>query len=109
MLWKYLKTIGIDYSPIWEETKDLIVKTIFCGHNIMKSSFEENVKSNYNCYKLFGVDVLIDDNLKPWLLEVNNFPAMNHKTVDRRVNEPMIAEMFNIVGFHLTETIDVKR
>jgi len=109
MLWKYLETIGINYSTIWEEIKDLIVKTIFCGHQAMKSAFMDNVQSNYNCYKLFGFDVLIDDTLKPWLLEVNNFPAMNHKTIDRHVNEPMIAEMLNIVGFHITETIDVKR
>ena len=28
------------------------------------------MKSEYNCYKLFGFDVFIDQDLKPWIIEV---------------------------------------
>ena len=50
--------------------------------------------------------VLLDENLKPWLMEVNSFPGFVDEPLDNTVNEPMIAEMFNIVGFHLTEPLD---
>ena len=32
--------------------------------------------NDYNCYKLLGFDVMLDEDLKPWLLEVNSFPSM---------------------------------
>ena len=109
MLWKHLEKEGINQLPIWEEIKDIVVKTILCGHLPIKTAFEAEVNSDYNCYKLFGFDVLLDESLKPWLLEVNNFPTLNHKSLDRHVNEVMIAEMFNILGFHITEPINDKK
>ena len=109
MLWRYLEGEKIDYAPIWEEIKDIIVKTILSGYNSMKTMFDEDVSSDYNCYKLFGFDVMLDKSLKPWLLEVNNFPTLNHKSLDRHVNESMITEILNIVGFHITAPINDKK
>jgi D-alanine-D-alanine ligase-like ATP-grasp enzyme len=28
-------------------------------------------------YQIFGFDILIDEKLKAWLLEVNDYPSMN--------------------------------
>ena len=56
-----------------------------------------------------GVDILVDVKLKPWLLELNNFPSMEKASLDRYVNDPMIAEMFNVVGFHYTGKPNTKQ
>lgn len=30
-----------------------------------------------DCFQIIGVDVFIDNDLKPWVLEVNDSPSMN--------------------------------
>ena len=81
------------------------MKTVLCGHEHIKTEVDNKINSDYNCYKLFGFDILYDENLKPWLIEVNNIPSLFNNTIDSFVNEPMIQEMFNIVGFHIETSL----
>ena len=70
-LWKYLEEeLGLDWRPVWEATKDVCVKTVLSGQEQMKTVADEQIQSDYNCYKLWGFDVFLDQDLKPWLLEV---------------------------------------
>ncbi|KAF5909576.1 tubulin polyglutamylase TTLL5 isoform X1, partial [Clarias magur] len=49
---------------------------------------------------LYGFDVLIDSNLKPWLLEVNLSPSLACDTpLDLKIKASMISDMFSLVGF----------
>lgn len=107
-LWKYLECEGFDHLKVVEEIKIVVIKTILCGHYDILEAVGKELTSEYNSYKLFGVDIMLDEHLKPWLLELNDFPSLEPPTLDRYVNEPMIAEMFNIVGFHITEKLNKK-
>lgn len=50
---------------------DLIIKTIISGEHTINQLSSTNLGSRYNSYELFGIDVLFDTELKPWLLEVS--------------------------------------
>ena len=81
--WNYLQQRGIPCHGVWEKIKAIIVKTIICARADILNSFNKSRLNAYNCYKLFGVDILLDDKLKPWLLEVNNYPSLCLAPLDR--------------------------
>ena len=48
---------------------------------------------------MLGYDVIIDDQLRPWLLEVNTSPALGIEcNVDREVKEPLIADLVDLLA-----------
>jgi Tubulin-tyrosine ligase family len=69
-LWSYLAQQGVNVSDLWTRLEDLVVKTIVSGESAIAPLIREHVASRYCCYELFGVDVLLDEHLNPWLLEV---------------------------------------
>jgi hypothetical protein len=53
-----------------------------------------------NCFELLGFDVLIDETLKPWLLEVNLSPSLNTESaLDISIKTKLLVDLFNMVGF----------
>ena len=54
-----------------------------------------------NCFQLFGFDVLIDEKLDAWLLEINFAPSMNTDSdLDLKVKGDMVSDLFNLVGIN---------
>jgi tubulin polyglutamylase TTLL1 len=56
------------------------------------------MNSDKHCFELYGYDIIIDDTLKPWLIEVNASPSLSATTVnDRVMKATVINDVFNIV------------
>ena len=48
---------------------------------------------------MLGFDVLIDEDAKPWLLEVNQAPSFNTDSeLDYNVKHSVIADTFKLLG-----------
>jgi tubulin polyglutamylase TTLL5 len=52
-----------------------------------------------NCFEVLGFDILIDNLLEPWLIEVNLSPSLGcDSPLDQRVKATMIADLFTLTG-----------
>ena len=54
--------------------------------------------SDRHCYECYGYDIIVDDALKPWLIEVNASPSLSSTTVaDRIMKYRLINDIINVV------------
>lgn len=90
-LWSYLRQENVDVTDLWRQIKDIIVKTFISVESSMNAAISETLVSSYTCYELYGFDVLLDENLRPWLLEVNTLPSLQTDSpLDTAVKVPRI-------------------
>ena len=96
----------MDPATFWDGVKDVVIKTLLCGHENIVTMVRESASSFYNNFNLLGLDIFIDSELKPHLLEVNTIPSLFinqvSKDIDTQLKAPLIAEVFNICGHHVS-------
>ena len=79
--------------------EDIIVKTILSIEGKMYRAWEKHVPYRTNCFQFLGFDVLIDSDLKPWLLEVNMNSSLATETkMDFDIKSEMTANMLSLIG-----------
>ena len=91
--------MGLNVDEIMDSIKDTLVKTLISAEPYMCDMFAKSQEHRTNCFELYGFDILIDNNLKPWLLEVNVRPSLSSSSpLDRRIKHTLICDVFNLIG-----------
>ena len=108
-LWTYLHSIGMsemEFDLIWNRMEDAVIKSVLVAYKEMQEDFRKMTKSSvYNCYKLLGFDLLLDEDLKVHVIEANARPALLDDHLDKAVNRPMVSELLRIVGYHIPPSV----
>lgn len=107
-LWQYLGSKGVNTTLIWEKIKDIVIKTVIASEPYVNSLLKMHLRTPYSCHELFGFDIMLDEKLKPWILEVNISPSLHSNTaLDVSVKGQMIRDLLNLAGFRIPSKEDV--
>ena len=92
---------GIDYAEVYSKIKDVCIKTLMSVEPYIVSQ-NRTAKSKSSCFEIYGFDVLIDQSLKPWLLEVNVLPSLSSSSpFDKQVKSMLLSDTFHLLGFNI--------
>ncbi|CAJ1343033.1 unnamed protein product [Effrenium voratum] len=84
---------------MWSRIMDVIVKTLLSVEPAISTATKEACIHEQSCFELYGFDVLVDEQLKPWLLEVNLSPSMQADSpLDKQIKSSLLADAFNLLG-----------
>jgi tubulin polyglutamylase TTLL5 len=97
---KHLEQLGVDMELLWSKIYDVVIKSLISvdGHvqaQLRKTA--QNRGTNANCFELLGFDIMLDQNLKPWLLEVNISPSLAcDSPLDLRIKHGLFIDTLNL-------------
>ena len=84
-------------DKIWKQIEDIVIKTIL---SVSEDYYKEiSINKINSLFELYGFDIMIDENFKAWLLEVNVNPSLHCTSpLDLNIKTDLITDIFNIVG-----------
>lgn len=101
-LMKVLSSQGVDTNFLTSRIYDLVIKTIIAIEPEVVLMVRKLALGRNNCFDLLGFDVIIDSNLKPWLLEVNLSPSLaTDSPLDLFIKGNLISDTLNLVGVRM--------
>uniref|UniRef100_T1G5C5 Tubulin--tyrosine ligase-like protein 9 n=1 Tax=Helobdella robusta TaxID=6412 RepID=T1G5C5_HELRO len=103
-IYNILEGEGKDVKKLISEIDDIIIKTIISICSVLKrnhiSLFLRHTISSA-CFEILGFDILLDKDLKPFLLEVNHSPSFAMDTpLDREIKEGLIFDTLRMIDFN---------
>ena len=84
--------LNIDWDgQIWTQIKAVCLKALVAAQN--------DIQYSPCCFDLYGFDVIIDEDLKCWLLEINSSPSFSTETLlDDMIKQRLVDDTIDLVN-----------
>ncbi len=108
---QWLRDEGHDDEALFAKIRDLVTLTVISVRERMRRRINAQKASARGCYELLGLDCLVDEQLKPWILECNLSPSLevcagpeDGGDTETTIKRGMVADMVSLVGINTPPT-----
>ncbi|OQR92447.1 tubulin polyglutamylase [Achlya hypogyna] len=99
-------------AALWDGIGDICLKSILAVQPTIAQEYQStfakfakkvdddgaNINANSSSFAVLGMDVLVDEHLKPWLLEVNHLPSFHcDSPLDWNIKERLLSQTLDIM------------
>ena len=105
------------HGRIWRDIEDVVIKTLVCAHSQNRHAYtlarkcrdvdvdvdaarsRTHPAANSCCFQLFGFDIFLDKQCRPYVIEVNRSPSYGTTSpLDHRVKSQLIKSTFKLLN-----------
>lgn len=101
-VFQHLREEGHDVDKLMMEIEDLIVKTLIAVQPSLSHFYHSCQPDDYEnamCFEVLGFDIILDQKLQPWLLEVNHAPSFaTESELDRVVKFDVLRDTLQLLN-----------
>ncbi|MCL7942615.1 amylase [Marinobacter sp. ATCH36] len=103
----WLREQGHDDGALFDRVEDIVALTCLSAVESMRERARAIGADTRGCYELLGIDCLVDDKLKPWVLECNLSPSLDvcagpesGGDIEEGVKGTLVADLVSLVGLN---------
>lgn len=106
---EYLRNKDRDVALLWKNISDMITKTLLVSLPHVLHAYRmcrpcAPSGSDSVCFEVLGFDVLLDRNLKPWLLEINRSPSFGtDEKIDWDIKSALIENTIKLLNIKISD------
>ncbi|KAL0992434.1 hypothetical protein UPYG_G00093260 [Umbra pygmaea] len=97
-----LKARGCDTERLWADMEAVVIKALVSAQSMLSHSYHScfpRHSTSGACFEILGFDILIDHQLKPWLIEVNHSPSFTTDSeLDREVKDRLLYDTLVLIN-----------
>ncbi|WP_404367351.1 amylase [Marinobacter sp.] len=105
---EWLREQGHDDQILFSRVEDMVTLTCLSALESMRERSRAVKADTQGCYELLGIDCLIDDQLKPWILECNLSPSLevcagpeSGGDIEEGIKGSMVADLVSLTGLNI--------
>jgi tubulin polyglutamylase TTLL6/13 len=107
------KDKGVTAESLWADIDDIAIKTLISAQPTICHSFKSlqpDDLENSMCFEILGIDIFIDDKLKPWLIEINSLPSFaTDSPLDKKIKYDVVYETIAMLNMNQKRKRRAKR